>query len=139
MRLRVNDRWHAPDFLITYLGGVKWLVDASEEEGDPAVTEAAIREGHRHRFIPREERESGFRLRNARDLLRYGNYRCPLGDRIRIIATLDEVGSLSVAEALGLFREVAPMAGLASLILQRMLAIELDDALITPDTIVRRL
>jgi len=136
--LRIGNRRHAPDFLVTYVGGVKWLLDASEEQGDPAVTEASLREGYRHRFIAREERESGFRLRNARDLLRYGNYRCPLGDRIRVIATLDEVGSFSVAEALGLFREVSPMAGLASLILQRILAIELDEALINPDTTVRR-
>lgn len=138
LELQVGNRHHAPDFLVTYIGGIQWLLDACDGQGDRAVTEAALQEGYRHRFVPREERESGFRLRNARDLLRYGHYRCPLGDRIRIIATLDEVGSFSVAEALGLFREVSPMAGLASLILQRMLAIELDEALINPDTIVRR-
>jgi hypothetical protein len=88
--------------------------------------------------VGREERDAGYRLRNARDLLRYGNFRCPLGDRIRVMAALDEVGSFTVAEGLGLFRECSPMAGLASLVLQRILTLELDDALISPDTLVRR-
>ena len=74
----------------------------------------------------------------AINILRYGNYQCPLGDRIRVMATIEEVGSFTVAEGLSLFREISPMAGLASLILQRLIVVDLDDALIGPDTVVRR-
>ncbi|PZM14840.1 hypothetical protein [Rhizobium tubonense] len=38
-------------------------------------------------------------LGNAKDLLRYGFYRCPLGVKIRLLAALDEMGSLTVAES----------------------------------------
>ncbi|MBX4950727.1 hypothetical protein HJA95_14305 [Rhizobium binae] len=136
--LLAGSRRHLPDFLAVYRDGTEMLLDASDGEEDPVVTEAAARAGFPHRYVSREERESGWRLRNARDLLRYGNYGCPLGDRIRVIAALDEVGSFSVAEGLGLFREVPPMAGLASLVLQRILTIDLDQELINPDTVVRR-
>ncbi|MCV9961948.1 hypothetical protein OIU34_08540 [Pararhizobium sp. BT-229] len=40
------------------------------------------------------ELEGSFRLRNAKDLLRCGFYRPPLGDRIRLLAAMDEMGSL---------------------------------------------
>ncbi len=138
IELAIGDSLHVPDFLVTYVGGARCLLDASDADGDPDVTEAAALHGFSHRYVSREEREAGYRLRNARDLLRYGNFRCPLGDRIRVMAALDEVGSFTVAEGLGLFREGSPMAGLASLVLQRLLSMELDDALISPDTIVRR-
>jgi hypothetical protein len=138
IELEVGNFVHSPDFLVTYASGAQWLLDANDAGIDPDVTEAAALRGFSHRYVGREEREAGYRLRNARDLLRYGNFRCPLGDRIRVIAALDEVGSFTVAEGLGLFREGLPMAGLASLILQRLLSLELDDALIGPDTIVRR-
>jgi hypothetical protein len=138
LELKVRDRIHIPDLLVTYSTTRRCLLDACETGGDVAISEAAASIGHSHRFITREEREGGWRLRNAQDLLRYGNYRCPLGDRIRVIAALDEVGSFSVAEGLGLFREIMPMAGLASLVLQRILTVDLDEELINPDTVVRR-
>ncbi|WP_234804014.1 hypothetical protein [Ensifer adhaerens] len=112
-------------------------MDASDHVNG-AIEEAASSAGLTYEFITREQRERGWRLRNARDLLRYGNYRCPLGDRIRVMAALDEVGSFSIAEGLALFREIAPMAGLASLALQRIVSLELDEALIGPDTCIRR-
>ncbi|MGV1785837.1 MULTISPECIES: hypothetical protein [Agrobacterium] len=136
--LAVGDTLHTPDFLVTYVGGARWLLDASDAGGDPDVTDAATSRGFNHRYVARDKIETGYRLRNARDLLRYGSFRCPLGDRIRVMAALDEVGSFTVAEGLGLFREGPPMAGLASLVLQRILSLELDDALISPDTLVRR-
>jgi hypothetical protein len=46
---------------------------------------------------------------------------------------------LTVTEALSAFREGRPMACLAALILQGFLEIELDEALIGPDTVVRRI
>ncbi|WP_245330996.1 hypothetical protein [Mesorhizobium sophorae] len=61
-----------------------------------------------------------------------------MGDRIRLLGALDEAGSLSVGECLPAFRETRPMAGLASLVLQRFVEVELDQARIGPETAVRR-
>lgn len=35
LELRVGNRHHAPDFLVTYIGGVQWLLDASDEQETP--------------------------------------------------------------------------------------------------------
>jgi hypothetical protein len=52
---------------------------------------------------------------------------------------LEEMGSLTIAECLSAIREGRPMPTLASLILQGFLEIDLDDALISPETQVRRI
>lgn len=78
------------------------------------------------------------RIQNARDLVRYGGREAALGDRIRILAGLDEMGSLTLAECLGAVREGAPMGSVANMILRGMLAVDLDEKLLDPDTIVRR-
>lgn len=83
--------------------------------------------------------EGSFRLRNSKDLLRYGFYRPPLGDRIRLLAALDDMGSLTVAECMSAVREGRPMPTVAALILQGFLAIDLDETLIGPETQVRRI
>ena len=79
------------------------------------------------------------RLKNGRDLLRYARYEVGLDDRVRLMAALDENGSLTVAECMPAFRAIPPMAGLASLILSRFVTIDLDHAPIGPETNVRRL
>jgi hypothetical protein len=89
--------------------------------------------------LSRVEIYDGFRLRNARDLLRYTGHNVPLGDRVRVLAALDENGSLALSELLGAIRETQPVAALASMILRGFLEIELDDALIGPETQVRRI
>ncbi|ASY56600.1 hypothetical protein SS05631_c16670 [Sinorhizobium sp. CCBAU 05631] len=78
------------------------------------------------------------RLQNARDLLRYAGWDTPLGDRIRILATLDEMGTLTLAECLSAVREGRPMQTVASMILSGVLEVDLDNALLGPDTVVRR-
>jgi hypothetical protein len=78
------------------------------------------------------------RLRNAKELLRYARYDVALSDRIRLLAALDEYSSMTLAEAITAFQETKPVAGLASLVLQRFVSIDLDDELIGPETIVRR-
>jgi hypothetical protein len=78
------------------------------------------------------------RVKNAKDLLRYAKFEAALSDRIRLLAALDEHGSLSVAECLNAFQETKPIAGLASLVLHRFIMMDLDDALIGPETQVRR-
>jgi len=78
------------------------------------------------------------RIRNARDLVRCGGKEVGLGDRVRILAGLDEMGSLSLAECLGAVREGDPMASIANMIIRGMLEVDLDEKLLEPDTIVRR-
>ncbi|WP_210388408.1 hypothetical protein [Mesorhizobium caraganae] len=73
------------------------------------------------------------------DLLRYARWHCPLGDRVRLLAALDEHGSLTVAECLAAFHETVPIAGLSSLVLRRFVEIDLDEARIGPETAVRRI
>lgn len=86
-----------------------------------------------------EQLRTGFRLTNAKDLLRYGSHRTPLGDRVRLLAALDEYGSLSFGECLSAFQEAKPVAGMASLILQQYVEVDLDGAPLGPETIVRRI
>lgn len=78
------------------------------------------------------------RLRNSKDLMRYLGSEAPLGDRIRILGALDEMGSLTLAECLSAVRESRPMHTVAALILAGMLEVDLSDALLGPDTAVRR-
>lgn len=134
--LTLGERIHAPDVLVRYRGDRIRILDALEAV-DPLIELAARKKGFEYGVIAPDEME-GNRLRNAADLLRYGNYRTPLGDRVRVLATIDEYGSIRLADALTLFREILPMAGLASLVLRRVLSVELDDAMIGPDTFVRR-
>ena len=127
-----------PDFMATYSNGREVYLHVTEDSGDPAVTEAAACRQLRHRFVAGAEiRSAGHRLRNAKDLLRYANYQTPLGDRIRLLAALEQEGSATVAECLSVFREVAPVAGLSSLILNRFVAVDLDAGLLSPHTVVR--
>ncbi|WP_261336597.1 hypothetical protein [Rhizobium leguminosarum] len=127
-----------PDFMATYSNGREVYIHVAEDRVDPEVTEAAACRQLWHRFVQASEiNAASHRLQNARDLLRYANYRTPLGDRIRLLAALEQEGSASVAECLSVFREIAPMAGLSSLILNRFVAVDLDAGLISPDTVVR--
>ncbi|MBB4274113.1 hypothetical protein [Rhizobium mongolense] len=126
-----------PDFMATYVDGRDVYLHAVEGEGDPEVTEAAACCRMWHRFATPTEIRAGHRLHNAQDLLRYANYQAPLGDRIRLLAALEQEGTATVAECLTIFREVAPMAGLSSLILNRFVTVDLDAELIAPHTTVR--
>lgn len=128
---------HVPDFTVVYEDGQKILADAAVADGNPAAAEAAERAGAAYRTFRRRDIE-GIRLENARDLLRYARYRTPLNDRLRILTALGELGSIPIAECLHLFREAPPMTGLAWLILHRFISVDLDEAMIGPDTIVRR-
>ncbi|NLS04328.1 hypothetical protein HGP14_13290 [Rhizobium sp. P32RR-XVIII] len=129
------------DFVVTGKDGRTFMVDVAEVSPRPPdwIEIALGRLGHAYRPVSMHDFVDGNRLANAKDLLRYGFYRCPLGDRVRILAALDEMGSLTVAEALSAFREGRPMACLAALILQGFLEVDLDDALIGPETAVRRI
>lgn len=108
-----------------------------------SITDQAAKDNvgpkHRLRPVAMEEVDGCFRLRNAKDLLRYGLYRPPLGDRIRILAAMDEMGSLTIAECLSAVVEGRPMPTVAALVLQGFLEVDLDSDMIRPDTQVRRI
>ena len=141
VELTYGGETYLADFVVTGADARTFVVDVARDPPRPPdwIELGASRAGHGYRPVGMKDFADSFRLQNARDLLRYGFYRCPLGDRVRILAALDEMGSLTVAEALSAFREGRPMACLAALILQGFLEIELDDALIGPETVVRRL
>lgn len=128
---------HRPDFLVEKAHGFV-LIDGHGDAGRRAwVGRKAQEAGYQYDVIERSALPAT-RLRNAKDLLRYARYEVSLSDRVRLLALLDENGSLSVADALGVFADAKPIAGLASLFLQRFITMDLDESLIGPETIVRR-
>jgi hypothetical protein len=141
LALRYGVDLQQTDFLVTNVDGETFLICVGKKHALPPkwVHGAADSIGYEFRFEAVEDFSAGFRLRNARDLIRYRNQHCPLGDRIRLLAALDEHGSLAVAECFPAFQESKPMPSLASLILQGFLEVDLDSALISPETPVRRI
>jgi hypothetical protein len=135
--LSSGGRSHVSDFLVSGGQGT-CLLDAAEAAPEPWVKDAARREGFRFRWKFADEIRAGARLANARDLLRYARWSSPLGDRVRLLAALDENGSMTVAECMTAFRETPPIAGLSSLILHRFVEVDLDEARIGLETLVRR-
>ncbi|WP_244575405.1 hypothetical protein [Rhizobium sp. 11515TR] len=133
---------YASDFEMVDSTGVRWMLDAPDRKPvlcSEVLCEAASMLGYRYRQVDSSEIYDGYRLKNARDLLRYSGHNVPLGDRVRLLGALDEEGLLSFADCMRVIRETQPVAALASLILQGLLEIELDDALIGPETMVRRI
>lgn len=133
---------HSADFEVVYDDGATVLIDAHDRELAThlaSLEDAARRRDQTYRQMSRAEVHDGFRLKNAKDLLRYGNYVVPLGDRLRLLGALDANGSMSIFECLNAFQEVKPVAGLASLILNRYLEVDLDDDPLGPETAVRRI
>jgi hypothetical protein len=140
--LDVADTQHVPDFEASNVGGGRWYLDAPDRTAEVdanALASAATRDGFRYRLVESEELYTGPRLRNAKDLLRYADHNTPLGDRIRLLAVLDEEGALTMAEALQVFQETKGVAGLASMILRQMVEVDLDEELLGPRTVVRRI
>ncbi len=129
--------WHV-DLAIETMSE-KLLVDVWQTTtGGPTwMAGRAARMGYRYR--PTSIMEIGqTRLQNANDLFEYARAAAPLGDRIRILAALDEAGSLTLAECLSAVRESQAMHTVASMIVQGLLLIDLDEALLGPETVVRR-
>lgn len=133
---------HVPDFHVFDEDGTALYLDAPDRAVSvdvAAVASEAARINARYRLLDRAEIYDSFRLRNARDLLRYAAHVTPLGDRLRLLAALDEHGSLPLAECLKAFRETRPVPGIASLILHGYVEVDLDDAPLGPETAVRRI
>lgn len=141
IELSYGGETYRADFVVTGTNNRTFVVDVAEGAPRPPdwIELAAARAGHAYRLVAMRDFVDSNRLLNAKDLLRYGFYRCSLGDRVRVLAALDEMGSLTVAEALSAFRGGRPMASLAALILRGFLEIEMDDAPIGPETVGRRI
>jgi hypothetical protein len=128
---------YRPDFTVECTGR-RFIIDADREERPPAWVNSKAASAGLPFEIVAPSTLPRIRLKNAKDLLRYARHDAALSDRIRLLAALDEYSSLSVSDALMVFRETKPVAGLASMVLQRFIAMDLDDRLIGPETIVRR-
>jgi hypothetical protein len=142
LALQTQSKSHAPDFAMIDFEGHSWLLDAPDRAlkvDQPQLQLTAAQLNHRYRLVSNPEVYDGYLLQNARDLLRYQGHRVPLGDRVRLLSCLDEHGSLTLSECLQVIRETQAVPALASLILQRLLTVELDSALIGPETMVRRI
>ena len=133
---------HVPDFGILDDDGGRLLVDASDRVMlvDVGTIEAAAQNhGVRYRRLVTDEVYDGPRLQNAKDLLRYGGTVLALGDRLRLLAVLEEHGNLTIAECLTVFTETKPVAGLSQMILRGFVEVDLDTELLGPETMVRRI
>lgn len=135
-----DSKLHVADFLVRRSDG-DFLIDvvlSTATELPSRWARAADARGYIYEAVPADDlHKQSVRLANAKDLLTYARWRTPLGDRLRLLSVLDEHGSMTVAECLAVFREIPPMAGLASMILHRFLEVDLDDELIHADTTVR--
>lgn len=127
---------HKPDIIAETDDGIL-VIDVVANGRPPSwIADVVADEGYAYKAISRGDIDP-IRLKNCRDLLRYSGVDVPLGDRIRLLSGLDEHGTLTLAESLSAFRETNPIAGLASLVLQRFVEIDLD-TMIGPETLVRR-
>ncbi|WP_430253169.1 hypothetical protein [Neorhizobium sp. DAR64872/K0K18] len=137
MTFAVDGEIYRPDFVVERDEGIL-VIDVSDGQDRPVWLDEVVRsQGFQFESIGKAD-VPAIRLRNAKDLLRYARYDVTLDDRVRLLAALDENGTLTVAECLPAFKTVPPIAGLASLILSRFIAVDIDDALIGPETTVRR-
>lgn len=133
---------HVADFQVFDEEGSILYLDAPDRSLSAeaaAIASEAARINARYRLLDRAEIYDGFRLRNARDLLRYASHETPLGDRLRLLTALDEHGSLPLSDCLRAFLETKPVAGIASLILHGFIEVDLDEAPLSPETAVRRI
>lgn len=133
---------HTPDFQVFDRDGIVRFVDAPDRQNaisDVELLLATSGQGASYRRISSEELYDGFRVQNARDLLQYANVHVTLADRLRLLAVLDQEGSLTMSDCFGIVRHGEPVAVVASLILHGFLDVDLDEKLISPETFVRRI
>lgn len=79
------------------------------------------------------------RLENAKLILPLARWRVTLDDRVRLLAVLDEEGSVTLADCLGILRHTSrPVAAVAALALARVVDLDLDDPLGARTRVIRR-
>lgn len=133
---------HVPDFAVVRSIGTI-LVDAvtPEAKSPPPdwVSDVAHDLGYRYEALHECDLHDGFRLDNARDLLRYANYRITLGDRVRLLTLLEEQGPMPLSVCMQVIRDGRdPIGVIAAMALRRFVEMDLDDGRIGPETRVSR-
>lgn len=134
--LQNNGEWHVPDFKIERSEEIS-LVDARRV---PVwLSSASEVHGFRHEVISPDEEHFRFRLQNSKDLLRYAQFPVLLGDRVNLLTLLEEHGPAPLASCLQVVQGARDRMGvIASLVLDRVLEMDLDQAPIGPETRVFR-
>lgn len=135
-----GDRVLPLDFEVNGANGVELLavVAAPPETVPTGAVEAAKERGAVLRLIPVADL-CGDRLESARELMRYAKWRVSLSDRIRLLAALDQEGSMTLVECMSAVRNAAdPIGVVAALALRRFVAIDLDSGPLGPETRVTR-
>lgn len=128
---------YRPDFVAERSHDVL-VIDAVGQRRPPQwISEAVAGEGFTYRTMSRGDIDP-IRLKNCKDLLQCSGGEVRLGDRVRLLSVLDQQSSLTLAESLTVFRETKPIRGLANMVVGRFIEIDLDTALIGPETVVRR-
>jgi hypothetical protein len=137
LQLRHGCDTYSPDFVAERQFDILVIDAVGQRRPPPWVAEAIIREGFTYRTMSRGDIDP-IRLKNSKDLLQCSGGEVSLGDRVRLLSVLDEQSSLTLAESLTVFREIMPIRGLANMAVARLIEIDLDTALIGPETLVRR-
>lgn len=126
---------HIPDLTATTDDGI-FLIDAAVPPD--WVPHAADLAGFRYeldRYCGQEQRQA-----NAKDLLRYCNFIVPLGDRVRLLAILDEHGPLPLSDCMQIARPGSDgVAVVAAMALHRLIDIDLDSGPIGPETRISKI
>tara|TARA_E500000305_G_scaffold59312_1_gene47305 strand:+ start:627 stop:1307 length:681 start_codon:yes stop_codon:yes gene_type:complete len=134
--------FHVPDFRVFKADGGTSLLDAVPSmaagsklryhQGDEVGAE-------RYRRVDEAEIRTEPKLSNAKELLRYAGVEVPLGDRIQFLTMLDEYGPTPLSECLrGCRGRTDPIAMIAVLTLRRFISMDIDEAPIGPETVIRR-
>lgn len=136
-----NRQNHVPDFAVERRSGTT-MVDVVPLVGPPPpkwAPDAAKERGYAYETIIEASFKDDLRLVNARELLRYANYQVSLGDRIRLLAFLDENGSAPLATCMSILSNNRdPVGAIASLALSHFVEMDIDETRLGPDTIVCR-
>ncbi|MBP0615754.1 hypothetical protein [Jiella mangrovi] len=120
---------HIPDFLVRYACGCEVFLDAGGIDAVPVDAEFA------YTAVCEAEIRIEPALSNAREMLRYARRNVPLGDRIRLLAYLEDVGSATLVDAAsGMQESREPVGAVIALALQRIVRIDWRERRLAPDS-----
>ncbi|WP_157944606.1 hypothetical protein [Mangrovicella endophytica] len=122
-----------PDFRVHHHDGSAILMDAGGPAGirpiDPALAYSSVSS---------DEVRAEPALTNAREMLRYSRRVVSLADRVRLLAWLEEVGSVTLIEAASAMREsTEPVGAVLALVLKRHVTLDWREMPVGPDTQIR--
>ena len=121
-----------PDFLVLDIEDRSRFVDAGAARLKPVDPLVA------HQSVSVDEIRREPALTNARQMMRYANRVVSLGDRVRLLAWLEEMSPITLIEAASAMRESAePVGAVIALALKRVVSIDWQESSIGPETQVR--